>query len=179
LSVKGDIFELLDKVDRSGIDNLKIFLSESDFFTAPASGKFHGAHAGALAEHSLNVYRVFNTFRLKYPKLDLSHESVILCSLLHDVCKIGLYLGDNKPYRYNHDVLFRGHAKLSLERISKFLNLTDREKLIIKYHMGIYGTKNFSSHGEFSFSEYVTAISDNAVFFFHVSDMMAARLIEK
>lgn len=177
---KEKVLQLLDEVDREGVDSLKIFLRESDFFTAPASGKYHGAYEGALAEHSLNVYRIFNQFNMKYPdRIGLSRDSVILVSLLHDVCKIGAYTGSSKPYGYNRDVLSRGHAKLSLERISKFVELDDREKLIIKYHMGVWATKDFSSYGEFCFSEYVSALNDNAVFFFHVADMMASRLIEK
>ena len=41
---------------RDGMDKLLDFIVKSDFFTAPASTKFHGSYEGGLLEHSLNVY---------------------------------------------------------------------------------------------------------------------------
>ena len=45
-------------IHREGSDKLlEYLLSKScDFFTAPASTRFHGAYEGGLVEHSLNVY---------------------------------------------------------------------------------------------------------------------------
>lgn len=45
-----------DNIKREGADMLLEWLKKSDFFTAPASTKFHGAHECGLLEHSLNVY---------------------------------------------------------------------------------------------------------------------------
>lgn len=45
-----------DNIKREGADVLLEWLKKSDFFTAPASTKFHRAHKGGLLEHSLNVY---------------------------------------------------------------------------------------------------------------------------
>ena len=47
-----------EKIKREGADKLLDFLlsSSSDFFTAPASTRFHGNYEGGLLEHSLNVY---------------------------------------------------------------------------------------------------------------------------
>ena len=46
-----------EKIKREGADKLLDFLQNgSDFFTAPASTRYHGAHEGGLLEHSLNVY---------------------------------------------------------------------------------------------------------------------------
>ena len=44
--------------DREGKDALRAWLtgSECDFFTAPASTKYHGNYEGGLCEHSLDVY---------------------------------------------------------------------------------------------------------------------------
>ena len=46
------------KIKREGSDKLLAFLmsEQSDFFTAPASTRFHGNYEGGLLEHSLNVY---------------------------------------------------------------------------------------------------------------------------
>ena len=45
-----------EKIQREGKEKLLEFLEKSDFFTAPASTRYHGAHEGGLLEHSLNVY---------------------------------------------------------------------------------------------------------------------------
>ena len=55
-----DIFK--SAITREGADKLLDFLeNKSDFFTAPASARYHGAYEGGLCEHSLNVYPVSYT----------------------------------------------------------------------------------------------------------------------
>ena len=48
--------ELLLSTKREGIEALLEFIRKSDFYTAPASTKYHSCHEGGLLEHSLNVY---------------------------------------------------------------------------------------------------------------------------
>ena len=44
-------------IKREGADKLLAYLTDqSDFFTAPASTRYHGAYEGGLCEHSLNVH---------------------------------------------------------------------------------------------------------------------------
>ena len=46
-----------ENITREGSDALLEYLEKkSDFFTAPASARFHGSYAGWLCEHSVNVY---------------------------------------------------------------------------------------------------------------------------
>ena len=47
-----------EKITRDGADKLLDYLASPacDFFTAPASTRFHGSYEGGLCEHSLNVY---------------------------------------------------------------------------------------------------------------------------
>ena len=47
-----------ENITREGADRLLAFLCSegSDFFTAPASARYHSAYEGGLCEHSLNVY---------------------------------------------------------------------------------------------------------------------------
>ena len=67
-------------------------LHGSDFFYAPASSKYHLAKEGGLVEHSLNVYKnLFNLIDVLDEWACFSEESVAIVSLLHDVCKIGMY----------------------------------------------------------------------------------------
>ena len=48
--------ELLNTVNRDGINDLINFIKKTDFFKAPASTRFHGSKEGGLLEHSLKVY---------------------------------------------------------------------------------------------------------------------------
>lgn len=98
MSAKEEFIEIYrENIRRDGADALLDYLEhKSDFFTAPASARFHGAYAGGLCEHSVNVYhcltaylereRVKELYGLEYPA-----ESAALVSLLHDVCKTGCY----------------------------------------------------------------------------------------
>ena len=58
MSGKEEFIEIFrEKITRPGADALLDYLeNKSDFFTAPASARYHGAYAGGLCDHSLNVY---------------------------------------------------------------------------------------------------------------------------
>ena len=56
--MKEEIINLLKSTNREGMDKVIEFMEKSDFFTAPASTKFHGAYEGGLAEHSFKVYEI-------------------------------------------------------------------------------------------------------------------------
>ena len=54
---KQEFLDIFDKfIKRDGADKLKNYLLSSDFFDAPASGRFHCAYQGGLCEHSVNTY---------------------------------------------------------------------------------------------------------------------------
>ena len=87
---------LMMQVDRDGTFNLVEFLqTETDFFTAPASTNFHLATEGGLLQHSLNVYDCLMGKRGNYiwrkALEEVPEESLILCALLHDICKANFY----------------------------------------------------------------------------------------
>ena len=44
-----------NQITRRGADKLLEWMESTDFFTAPASTRFHAAYEGGLLEHSLNV----------------------------------------------------------------------------------------------------------------------------
>ena len=63
--IKETFIEIYKKhITREGSDKLLEYLCSpaSDFFTAPASTRFHGSYEGGLAEHSLNVYRCLKDY---------------------------------------------------------------------------------------------------------------------
>jgi len=90
------IVGLLGLVNRTGIKELISFLNESDFFRAPCSVKYHLAKRGGLAEHSLNVYNLLYEKVNRY-KINVPGDSIIICGLGHDLCKINFYQEGGDP----------------------------------------------------------------------------------
>ena len=133
-------------------------------FTAPASARFHGAYAGGLAEHSVNVYECLADYlardrvRALYG-LTVPEESVAIAALLHDLCKINCYKpgfrnvkDDNGtwnrvPTFEFQDQLPYGHGEKSVYIISGFMRLTREEAFAIRYHMGFSGTEDSRNVG--------------------------------
>lgn len=79
-----DFVELLRTTNRDGIEELIRYLQEeTDFFTAPASAKYHGAFESGLLMHSINVCAELNLDPNSkvYPS-----ETIIIVALLHDIC---------------------------------------------------------------------------------------------
>ena len=88
--------ELMAIVDREGVDKLMTFVREqSDYFTAPASTRFHLSCEGGLLQHSLNVYDclVAKKDSPVWKKVfeGISDESLIIMALFHDLCKTNYY----------------------------------------------------------------------------------------
>jgi len=92
-----DIFKTWIK--RLGSDELLKWLEDNDFFTAPASSKYHLAVPGGLLRHSLNVYRNLNDLMMFHygDRSPYTLESTAIVSLLHDICKVNMY----KPTQRN------------------------------------------------------------------------------
>ena len=155
-----------EKIKREGSEKLLDFLLSpgSDFFTAPASTRFHGAHEGGLCEHSLNVYDCLTDY-LARPRvcseygLSCSEETVAVVALLHDICKINCYkpsfrnVKDEKgvwqrvpTYEWD-DTLPYGHGEKSVYILSGFMRLSRDEALAIRFHMGFSGNEDATNVG--------------------------------
>lgn len=83
------------QIKREGSKNLLNWLEKSDYFSAPASTNFHSACKGGLCLHSVKVYKRFlklleNEYGENWQE-KISPESVAICALLHDVCKVNFY----------------------------------------------------------------------------------------
>ena len=139
--MKEEFIKLLKETNREGMDKLIDFLDHSDFFTAPASTRFHGAFEGGLLQHSMKVYEI-----LKEKAGD--SESVRIIALLHDICKTNFYKTDYRnaknelgvwekvPYYTIEDTIPYGHGEKSVMMISEFIKLTPEERYAIRWHMG-------------------------------------------
>ena len=152
-------------IQREGADKLLDYLCEkTDFFSAPASTRFHGAYEGGLLEHSLNVYeclcdQVKNSRVCKKYGFEFSEESLAIAALLHDVCKTNFYktemrnvkkngVWESVPYYTIEDNLPYGHGEKSVYIISGFMKLTRDEAFAIRYHMGFSGTEDANQVGK-------------------------------
>ena len=135
-------------IKRRGADRLLEWLIGSDFFTAPASTRFHAAYEGGLVEHSLNVYKVF--MKKHFVEGEDDPESVAICTLLHDICKADFYAQSTRNQK-NSDGKWEtvpcytvrekfpfGHGEKSAFLVQRFMLLTDAEALAIRWHMGAY-----------------------------------------
>lgn len=167
MSVKDEFIELYrDNITRDGADALLDYLTNKcDFFTAPASARYHGCYEGGLAEHSVNVYHCLRDYVDRERVSELygltpSDETVAIVSLLHDVCKIGCYQPSTRNVKgpdgrwtqvpsYNyHDPLPYGHGEKSVYIVNGFLRLTREEAFAIRYHMGFSGNEDPRQVGE-------------------------------
>lgn len=97
--------ELLLWTGREGMDNLITYIRASDFYTAPASTKFHGSFMGGLLHHSLEVYKNLdkktgggehNVWREALDTDKVDADSIIIVGLLHDICKTHFYTTELK-----------------------------------------------------------------------------------
>lgn len=167
-------------IKRKGIDEFMQWLDSTDFFTAPASTRFHGSVEGGLCQHSINVARWLNKFADELYPGKYSKETLTMVSLFHDVCKANCYKESTRnvkneqtgqwekvPYFAWEELLpFGGHGSKSMHLLEKYVKLTDDEASAINCHMGYAGVLN------------ITPISDAfgfcpLAFLLHIADMFA------
>jgi hypothetical protein len=180
------------KIKRDGAEKLLEYLISSDFFTAPASAKYHSAYEGGLLDHSLNVYDCLCDYlnrdvaKNKY-NLNYSDESIAIVSLLHDLCKVNVYKVSKRNVKnketgkweevdyYEHDdKLPYGHGEKSVYMINGYLRLTREEALAINWHMGGFDKRTQAGGNEMSASYYKYPIC----VLVHLADIMASYLDE-
>lgn len=200
---------LLTSVNRDGINRLMEYIKKSDFYTAPASTRFHSCHEGGLLEHSLNVYDCLLTKRKnalffakqKYDAWstvfkDVEEESIIICSLLHDICKTyyygtelknkkvysehgtkrdskGSYDWESVPAYTVDDKVPYGHGEKSVMIIEEFIKLKPIERYAIRWHMGFTEPKESWNTLSSAIKKYPFILA------LHESDLEATYLLEK
>lgn len=132
-----------ENIRRDGVDNLLNWLDSTDFYTSPASTKFHGNYPSGLVLHSIRTYE-----QLKKKQEDESNESITIVSLFHDLCKVNFYREietidkhGNCKYTYKCDDKFPiGHGEKSVILLLKHIDLTDEEMLCIRWHDARFST---------------------------------------
>ncbi len=179
-----------EHITRPGAAELLDYLCSRncDFFTSPASARYHGAFEGGLVTHSLNVYdclvdylarpRVQETYGLRP-----SQETIAIVSLLHDLCKANCYQVSTRnvkdangvwqkvPYYVFDDPMPYGHGEKSVYMVSGYMRLTREEAFAIRYHMGFSGEEDKRTVGS-ALQKYPLA------FALSVADMEATYFLE-
>jgi hypothetical protein len=137
---------VLSQIDRAGIPDLINYLNETDFFIAPASAKNHNNYQGGLVEHSLLVMLNLKRLAEVYCPQYNPYESLIITSLLHDICKTNFYKESTRnvkvngtwmqePYFTIEDQFPYGHGEKSVLILQRFIKLTNDEIMAIRWHM--------------------------------------------
>ena len=175
-----------ENIQRPGAQELLKWLNTTDFFTAPASTKFHCACEGGLVQHSVNVYDVL--MNKHFDKETDNKESFAICGLLHDICKAKFYKKsmrnvkneetgqwEKQPFYSVDDLFPYGHGEKSVFLIERFLRLNTNEAMAIRWHMG--GFDDSARGGSFAISlayeKYPLAVK------LHLADLESTYLKEK
>jgi hypothetical protein len=176
------------KIKRDGVHELLEYLKTTDFFTAPASVKYHNAIEGGLLEHSLAVYDIAHEFN-KLFELELDENSVSICGLFHDVCKANFYTKEFKNKKVDDkwtkvegwgykDLFPMGHGEKSVYLVQQYIKLTDAEALAIRWHLGGFdpGT-HFGYPSGIAMNQAMR--EQKLVSLIILADLASARLLEK
>lgn len=130
------------------IQKMLDWLETTDFYSAPASisEKNHGSFTGGLVLHHLLVLKVFEAI------FGFIDDTIIISILGHDFAKIGSseraikQVCDPKTqkwstkecYNYVDDGFAYGHGEKAVDILRNFFDLTEEQKLAIRWHMGAY-----------------------------------------
>ena len=152
------------RIGRVGISDLMDWLEAGDFYTAPASTRFHGSCEGGLLKHSLAVYmrlveltKVYG-YGYGYKSEIQADETIAIVSLFHDICKVNYYTTEMRwrknsldkweqypVYKVDEKFPFGGHGSKSVYLIQHFMNLTPEEASAINCHMGAWDKSDYSN----------------------------------
>lgn len=190
-NIKDAFGQIVDqRIERKGISDLLFWLeNETDFFTAPASTRFHGSYEGGLTSHSINVWRRLHKLCSTYDYSGFQ-ESVDIVALFHDVCKANFYgvemrnrkneetgRWEKVPFYTIQDRFPAGHGEKSVMLIQRFMQLTDEEIMAINWHMGFSDARAQGYAGmnavSAAFEKYPLAL------LLHFADMQATYWDEK
>ena len=144
-------------IHRDGIEDLMQWLECTDFYSAPASTKYHGAYKGGLLEHSISVY--YHLKRLcNWYGVDYTDETIAIVSLFHDLCKVGCYSIEMRwrknendkweqypVYKFSEDFVFGGHGSKSVYLVQTFIKLSPDEATAINCHMGAWDMSTYNN----------------------------------
>lgn len=190
------------RVKRPGVDKLMDYIRKSDFYTAPASTKFHLSCESGLLQHSLNVLDALRGLLDEnqvnedgtemwfyivagHPVIQISDESLIIIALLHDICKTYFYSTSTRnvknektgkwekvPFYTVNDLMPLGHGPKSAMLVKNYIKLTSEEMYAIWWHMG------FTDQNTDTLSLTAAIQKYPIIWALHTADMMASSFME-
>lgn len=192
-------------IKRDGIEKVLAWLESTDFFTAPASTKYHLCVEGGLCQHSLNVFhemvKLAKTYCEEYvgdDKVVFEHddenaegaftmENIAIVALFHDICKANCYVRDFKNVKVNgkweqqeywrwEEQFIYGHGTKSVYILQQFMRLAIDEAQAIRFHMA--GREDPLSD---SYERIFSQVFDNSKFavLLYLADSVACWIDEK
>lgn len=111
--VKQTVLQMIDFIikNKEEAESLKNWIDNTDFWTAPASTRFHGNFKSGLVLHTLKVIHqslvfaepILNNFfeSTDCEKFDITAEDIFISALCHDFCKTNFY---GIEYRNTKDI---------------------------------------------------------------------------
>lgn len=163
--------KLLNSINRDGMNNLINFIEKTDFYTAPASTRFHGSYDGGLLEHSMKVYEILkHKVEHSIMNIEVPEDTLKIVALLHDICKVNYYKVDYRnaknesgvwekvPYYTVDDTIPYGHGEKSVMMLTEYIKLTSEEKYCIRWHMGFTEPKEQYTTIGIAFKKYPLAL---------------------
>lgn len=162
LNDKNRFLNLLDSAckERTGYDDFREWILNSDFFVSPASTKYHDSEVGGLLHHSIKVYdELCRLCKIYEYDFDIIPHEKVVSALLHDICKIHTYTiekawrkDDNNKweqydrYKFEEKFPYGSHGGKSVYLIQRYMPLSENEAVAINCHMGAWdGNTNVSS----------------------------------
>ena len=200
---KEEFISLINSINRD-FDKEKLINwleNKSDFFTAPASTKYHCSYEGGLCEHSLNVYYALRNLNYGYmPELVATSEEIEqgihkykydedtlkIVGLLHDISKANYYemfsrnVKDKdgnwkqaQDYKIKEDRFIYGNDEQNTEfMVSTFIPLTVDEKVALLHKSGGKAFDSTQENIPTIFSKYQLAA------LLHCADMLSCYILE-
>ena len=191
-----------EHIKRDGLEELLTYLDKTDFYTAPSSTRFHLNEEGGLCKHSLNVYKMAKNIyencgikeAIENGQSDFANpkqmeESIAICALFHDLCKVGVY---KRAEKYRKDANGRWETYLTWEMnedfpiehgvksvlgLRPFMKLEKEEMLAIRWHMGLFDAGDNGSGNRRSYYDALDATP--LVCLLNSADLLASRCLEQ
>ena len=181
--------------EKSSLPLLKEWLETHDFWTSPASTRFHGNTKGGLAAHSLLVTVQDLRFAIPFAEnfaiskrsesFPFTAEDVFIASFAHDFCKSGTYATESRKtkdfngnwkyepfYKTKSDLRNLGHGNesvlLLLETMPHFLKRRNVLEAISR-HMGFSDLSDSDSY------TYSNILQNPLVLLIQLADQTAAQ----
>lgn len=196
-SIKPCLLEMIDYIikDKGQAAALSDMLDESDFWTAPASSKFHGNYKSGLSAHTLLVIKQSLTFAK--PVLEnyflspkgqtyiITCQDIFISALAHDFCKTNFYTVEYRNtkditgnwikqpfYKTKQDNRNLGHGNESVLQLLKVMPSYINNRLVIEAISRHMGFSDLSTSEGYNYSLF---LENPLVLLLQLADQSAAQ----